>query len=52
VRRIRRHNGRIKIIVGFWAEDAKKFDSEKIVGSTRNCHLASSIESAIDLVCE
>ena len=52
VRRIRRHNGRIKIIVGFWAEEAEKVDGEKIVGSTRNCHLASSIQFAIDLVCE
>jgi predicted PurR-regulated permease PerM len=52
VRRLRRRNGRIKIIVGFWAEDAEKVDGEKIVGSTRNCHFARSIESAVKQVCE
>jgi predicted PurR-regulated permease PerM len=52
VRRIRRRSGRIKIIVGFWAEDGEKVDGEKIVGSTRNCHFATSIEAAIDQVCE
>jgi predicted PurR-regulated permease PerM len=52
VRRLRRRNGRIKIIVGFWAEDAEMVDGEKIVGSTRNCHFATSIESAVEQVCE
>ena len=51
VRRIRRRNARIKIIVGFWGDDANKVDGEKIVGSTRNCHFATSIEAAIEHVC-
>jgi predicted PurR-regulated permease PerM len=52
VRRIRRRNGRIKIIVGFWSEDGEKVDGEKIVGSTRNCHFATSIETAVEQTCE
>ncbi len=51
VRRIRRRNARIKIIVGFWGDDANKVDGEKIVGSTRNCYFATSIEAAIEHVC-
>ncbi|CAN7247430.1 AI-2E family transporter [Phyllobacterium sp. LjRoot231] len=51
VRRIRRRNARIKIIIGFWAENADDVDGEKIVGSTRNCFFASSIEAAIEQVC-
>ncbi len=51
LRRIRRRNGRIKIIIGFWGDDAEKVDGQKIVGSTRNCIFASSIEGAIQEVC-
>ncbi|WP_244642452.1 AI-2E family transporter [Phyllobacterium sp. 628] len=47
VRRIRRRNVRIKIVIGFWAEDAGEVDGEKIVGSTRNCFFASSIGEAL-----
>lgn len=50
VRRIRRRNTKIKIIVGFWGEDAAKIDGAKIVGSTRNCIFASSLEKATDEV--
>ncbi|ATU90291.1 AI-2E family transporter [Phyllobacterium zundukense] len=52
VRRLRRRNARIKIIIGFWAECADKVDGEKIVGATRNCHVESSIQAAIERVCE
>jgi predicted PurR-regulated permease PerM len=52
VRRIRRRNSRIKIIIGFWAEDADNVDGEKIVGSVRNCHFATSIQVAIEQVCQ
>ncbi len=52
VRRLRRRNGRIKIIVGFWSEDGEKVDGEKIVGSTRNCHFSTSIETAVGQICE
>ena len=51
VRRIRRSNGRIKIIVSFWSDSPGKVDGEKIVGSTRNCHFAESVETALELVC-
>jgi len=51
VRRIRRRNARIKIVIGFWAEDGDDVDGEKIVGSTRNCFFASSIEAVIEEVC-
>ncbi|MHC1547555.1 AI-2E family transporter [Phyllobacterium sp. K27] len=47
IRRIRRRNARIKIIIGFWGEDAENVDAEKIVGSTRNCIFATSIEKAV-----
>lgn len=50
VRRIRRRNGRVKIVVGYWAEDSDRVDGEKIVGSTRNCHFSTSIEAAIEHV--
>jgi len=50
VRRIRRRNARIKIIVGFWAEDAGTVEGDKIVGSSRNCYFASNIEAAIKQV--
>ncbi|MDQ0997270.1 putative PurR-regulated permease PerM [Phyllobacterium ifriqiyense] len=51
IRRIRRRNARIKIIIGFWGEDAENVDAAKIVGSTRNCIFASSIEDAIGELC-
>ncbi|MEP7452430.1 AI-2E family transporter [Phyllobacterium sp. SB3] len=51
IRRIRRRNTRIKIIIGFWGDDAENVDGEKIVGSTRNCIFASSIENAIQEIC-
>ncbi|EJN05576.1 AI-2E family transporter [Phyllobacterium sp. YR531] len=47
IRRIRRRNARVKIIIGFWGDGAENVDGEKIVGSTRNCLFASSIENAI-----
>ena len=50
VRRIRRKNGRIKIVISFWSDSAGKVDGEKIVGSTRNCHFAGSVESALEIV--
>ncbi|RCW80334.1 AI-2E family transporter [Phyllobacterium bourgognense] len=52
VRRIRRRNARIQIVIGFWAENADDIDGEKIVGSTRNCFFVSSIEAMIQQVCE
>lgn len=52
VRRIRRRNARVKILIGFWAEDADKIEGEKIVGSTRNCIFASSIENAVKEICD
>ncbi|TXR49167.1 AI-2E family transporter [Phyllobacterium endophyticum] len=51
VRRIRRRNARIKIIIGFWDEDANTSIGEKIVGSTRNCVFTSSIEAAVQELC-
>ncbi|MEK1886488.1 MAG: AI-2E family transporter [Phyllobacterium sp.] len=50
VRRIRRRNGRIKIVISFWSEDSDNFDGEKFVGSTRNCHFAPSVEAALEIV--
>ncbi|SDP41109.1 Predicted PurR-regulated permease PerM [Phyllobacterium sp. YR620] len=50
VRRIRRRNGRVKIVISFWSEDPENVDGEKIVGSTRNCHFASSVEDALELI--
>ncbi|MGH6862492.1 MAG: AI-2E family transporter, partial [Phyllobacterium sp.] len=47
VRRIRRRNGRVKIIIGFWADDAEKVDGEKVVGSTRNCVFVSTVDAAV-----
>ena len=51
VRRIRRRNARVKIVIGFWAEDGGDVDGEKIVGSMRNCFFASSIEAVVQEVC-
>ncbi len=51
VRRIRRRNGRIKIIISFWSDDADYVDGEKIVGSTRNAYFAASVEAAVEMVC-
>ncbi|MGO4447802.1 AI-2E family transporter [Phyllobacterium sp. TAF24] len=50
VRRIRRRNARIKIIIGFWAEDSGNVEGEKIVGSTKNCYFSSSIKEAVALI--
>ncbi|MDR6631574.1 putative PurR-regulated permease PerM [Phyllobacterium sp. 1468] len=47
VRRIRRRNSRVKIVIGFFAEDASEVDGEKIVGSTRNCFFVSSLEAVV-----
>ncbi|UXN62180.1 AI-2E family transporter [Phyllobacterium zundukense] len=52
VRRLRRRNARIQIVIGFWAENADDIDGEKIVGSTRNCFFVSSIEAMIQEICE
>jgi hypothetical protein len=52
VRRLRRRNARMKIVIGFWAEDSNKMDGEKIVGSTRNAYFTASVEAAINMVCE
>lgn len=52
VRRIRRRNARVKIVIGFWAEDGSEVDGEKIVGSTRNCFFVSSLEAVVKEVCE
>jgi predicted PurR-regulated permease PerM len=52
VRRVRRRNTRVKIVIGFWAENAADIDGEKIVGSTRNCFFVSSIQAAIKEVCK
>jgi predicted PurR-regulated permease PerM len=51
IRRIRRRNARMKIIIGFWGDDAENVDAERIAGKTRNCVFASSIESAIREIC-
>jgi predicted PurR-regulated permease PerM len=47
VRRIRRRNARIKIIIGFWSDAPGGVEGEKIVGTTKNCHFASSIDDAV-----
>ncbi|MBA8878079.1 AI-2E family transporter [Phyllobacterium myrsinacearum] len=47
VRRIRRRNARIKIIIGFWSDTPGSIEGEKIVGSTKNCYFASSIDEAV-----